>query len=109
MVVDAGGGDVFLLLPRVLLEGGALVDGYRVVKLNLLAVGRMLGWVRVEGGGVFFKTILPMGGRPLSKGTTSEQASKKSSPFLVDLGLAEPFLPSTGMFITFIFFSQPVG
>ena len=50
-----------------------------------------------------------MGGRPLLKGTTSEQASEESSPFLADLGFVEPFLPDTGMFITFTFFSQPVG
>ena len=109
MVVDTGGRDVFLLLPRVLLEGGASVDDHKVVNLDLLAVGRALGQVRVEGGGVLLETILPMGGRPLSKGTMSEQASEKSTPFLVDLGLAEPFLPGTGIFITFIFFSQLVG
>ena len=94
MVVGSGG-DVFLLLPRVLLEGGASVKGRRAADLDLLAVGRILEWVRVEGGGELFKTIFPMEGRPLSKGTTSEQALEESSPFLVDLGLAEPFLPST--------------
>ena len=50
-----------------------------------------------------------MGGRLLSKGTKFEQASEESPPFLADLGLAEPFLPGTGMFITFTFFSKPVG
>ena len=88
-------GDVFLLLPRVLLEEGALVDSRRAADLDLLAMGRILERVRVEGGGELFKTIFPMEGRPLSKGTTSEQALEESSPFLVDLGLAEPFLPST--------------
>ena len=94
MVVGSGG-DVFLLLPRVLLEGGASVKGRRAADLDLLAVGRILERVRVEGGGELFKTIFPMEGRPLSKGTTSEQTLKESSPFLVDLGLVEPFLPST--------------
>ena len=72
MVVDAGEGDVFLLLPYVLLERGATVDDYKVVNLDLLAVGHMLGWVWAEGGGMLLKTILPMGGRPLSKGITSK-------------------------------------
>ena len=109
MVVDIGGGEVFLLLPRVLLEGRASIDGCEAMNLNLLVVGCMLERVRVEGGGELSKTILPMGGRPLLKGTTSKQASKESPPFLVDLGLAKPFLPGTGMFITFTFFFEPVG
>ena len=104
MVVDAGG-DVFLLLPCVLLEGGALVDGSRTADLDLLAVGCTLEQVWAERGGELSKTISPMGGRPLSKGTMPEQASKELSPFLADLGLVEPFLPGTKMFITFIFFS----
>ena len=80
MVVDAGEGEVFLLLPCVLLEGGASVDGCEAMNLNLLVVGRMLERVRV-GGGMPSKTILPMERRPLSKGTMSEQASKESPPF----------------------------
>ena len=39
MEVAAGKGKVFLLLPRVLLERGALVDNRRVVNLGLLAMG----------------------------------------------------------------------
>ena len=43
----------------------------------------------------------------------SEQVSKESSPFLVDLGLTdrdtEPFFARVGRFTTFSFFSQPVG
>ena len=97
------------MLPRVLLEGGASIDNRGAVNLDLVVVGRMLERVRVEGGREPSKTILPMGGRPLSKGTTSEQASEESPPFLEDLDLAEPFLLGTGMFITFTFFSQPVG
>ena len=99
-MVDAGG-EVFLLLPCVLLEGEVSVEGCGVVNLDLLAVGRTLERVRVEGGGEPSKTILLMGGRPLSKDTTSEQASKESPPFFADLGLAELFLLGTGMFITF--------
>ena len=109
MVVDTGGGEVFLLLPCVLLEEGALVDIRGVENLDLLAVGRTLEYVRAEGGREPFKTILPIGGRPLSKGTMSKQASEGSSLFFVNLGLTELFLPGTGMFITFTFFSQPAG
>ena len=94
-MVDARGGDIFLLLPRVLLEEGASVDGRRAVGLDLLAVGRLLERVQVEGGGELSKTMLPMGGRLFSKGTMSEQASEESLPFLADLDLAELFLPST--------------
>ena len=109
MEVAAGKGKVFLLLPRVLLERGALVDDRGVVNLGLLAVGRTLEWVLVEAGGGLSKTTLLMVGRPLSKGTTPEKASKESPPFLVDLGLAELFLLGMGVFITFTFFSQPGG
>ena len=77
MVVDAGGGDVFLLLPCVLLEGGAMVNGCKVVNLDLLAVGHMLGRVWAEGGGMLLKTILPMGGRLLSKGITSKRSEER--------------------------------
>ena len=62
MVVDTRGGEVFLLLPRVLLEGGAFVDSRGAVNLDLLVVGRTLEQVRAEGGGKPSKTILPMGG-----------------------------------------------
>ena len=109
MEVVAGKGKVFLLLPRVLLERGASVNDYRALNLGLLAVGRTLEWVWVEAGGGLSKTILLMVERPLSKGTTSEKASEESPPFLVDLGLAELFLLGMGVFITFIFFSQPGG
>ena len=108
-MVDVGGGDIFLLLPWVLLERGAPVDGHKAVGFDLLAIKRLLEQVRTEGGGKLSKTMLPMGGRSLSKGTMSEQASEESSTFLVDLDLAELFLPSTKMLITFTFFSQPVG
>ena len=55
MVVGAEG-DVFLLLPRVLLEEGALVDSHRAADLDLLVVGRTLEQVRSEGGGELSKT-----------------------------------------------------
>ena len=48
-MADARGGDVFLLLPRVLLEGGLLVEGREVVGLDLPIVGRLLERVRAEG------------------------------------------------------------
>ena len=106
-MVDTGGGDVFLLLPRVLLEGGASVDDRRAIGLGLLAVGRLLKQVHAKERGELSKTILPMGGRLLSKGTMSEQASEESSPFLADLGWVELFLVGIEMFITFTLFSQP--
>ena len=72
MVVDVGGGDVFLLLPRVLLEGGASVDGRGAAGLDLLAIGCLLERARAKGGGELSKTMLPTGRRSLSKGTMSE-------------------------------------
>ena len=63
-MADKGGGDVFLLLPRVLLERRVSVDGGGVEGLGLPAVGRLLERVRAEGGGELSRTILPMGGRP---------------------------------------------
>ena len=62
-MADEGGGDVFLLLPWVLLEGGAFMDGRGAAGLFLPAVGRLLERVRAEGGGEPLRTILPMGGR----------------------------------------------
>ena len=113
MVADKRGGDFFLLLPRVLLEGEASIDGRGVVGLDLLAVGCLLEQVRAEEGGELSKTILPMGGRLPSKGTILEQVSEESSPFLAGLGLAdrdvEPFFMGMGRFVTFTFFSQLVG
>ena len=109
MVVDVEGGDVFLFLPRVLLEGEVSVDGCGAIGLDLLVVGCLLEWVRAEGGRELSNTMLPMGGRSLSKGIMSKKASEKSSPFLTDLDLAELFLPGIEMFVTFAFFSKPVG
>ena len=57
--MDEGGGDIFLLLPRVLLERGASVDGCGAAGLGLPVVGRLLEWVRAEGGGELSKTMLP--------------------------------------------------
>ena len=89
MVVDVGGGYVFFLLLRVLLEGGTSADDHKVVGLDLPTVGRLLEWVRAEGGGELSKTILPIRGRLLSKGTIFEQVLEESSPFLEDLDLAD--------------------
>ena len=63
MVADERGGDIFLLLPRVLQEGGASVDGCGAASLDLPEVGRLLEQVRVKGGGEPSKTMLPMRGR----------------------------------------------
>ena len=112
-MVDVGGGDVLLLLPRVLLEGGVSADGRGAVGLNLLAVRRLLERVQAREGGELSKTMLPMRGRTPLKGTMSEQVLEKSSPFLADLGLVdqgvELFFKGTEMFVTFTLFSQPIG
>lgn len=63
-MADESGGDVFLLLPQVLLKEGAHVDGRGVEGLGLPVVGRLLERVRVEGGGELLRAMLPMGGRP---------------------------------------------
>ena len=49
-MAEAQGGDVFLLLPRVLLEGGASVDGCEVVCFDLPAVEHVVGRVRALEG-----------------------------------------------------------
>ena len=87
-MANVGGGDVFLFLPWVLLEVGVSTDGRGAVGLDLLVVGCLLERVRAEGGELS-KAVLPIGGRLLSKGTISEQVLEESSPFLVDLGLAD--------------------
>ena len=60
-MVDAGGGDVFLFLPRVLLEEEASADGHGAVGLDLLTVGCLLKRVRAKKGGKLSKTMLPRG------------------------------------------------
>ena len=110
-MANEAGGDVFLLLPQVLLEGGASTDGFGVGGLGLPIVERLLEQGRAELRGELFRTILPMGGRPPLHGMISEQVSEESSPFLVDLGLVvrdtEPFFVGVGRFTTFTFFFQP--
>ena len=116
-MADGGGGYVFLLLPRVLLEGGAsmdgLKDGLRMEVIGLLAVEHLLEQVRAEGGRELSRTMLPIGGRPPLYVTRSEQVSKETSLLLADLGLSvqdtKPFFAGIGRFITFTFFSQPEG
>ena len=78
-MVVGGGGDVFLLLARVLLEEGTSTAGLGASMaslgakgLGLLAVECQLERVRVDGGGKLSRTMLPMGGRPPSLGTMSE-------------------------------------
>ena len=107
-MVDVEGWDVFLLLPRVLLEEGASANSRRAVGLDLPVVGHLLEWVQADEGRELFKTMLPTGGKSPLKGTMSEQVSEESSPFLVDLALAELFLIGIEIFVTFTLFSQPV-
>jgi len=63
-VADGVGGDVFLLLPQVLLEGGAFTDGLGAEGLGLLAVEYLLEWVQAEGGGELLRIMLPIGEMP---------------------------------------------
>lgn len=55
------GGDVFLLLPLVLLEGRASMDGFGIRGLDLATIERLLKRVRAKGGRELSRTMLPMG------------------------------------------------
>ena len=66
-MADVKWGDVFLLLPRVLLKK-ALANGRRAVCLDLPAIGHLLERVQVKGGGELSKAMLPIGGKPPQKG-----------------------------------------
>jgi len=88
MVANGTGGDVFLLLPWVLLKGGASTDGFGMGGLDLAVVECLVEQVLVEGGGELSRTMLPIEGRSSLYGTMSEQVLEESSPFLADLGLA---------------------
>lgn len=72
-MADGADGDVFLLLPQVLLEGGASTNGLGAKGLGLLVVERLLEQVRAEGGEELLRTMLPMGERPPPYGTRPEQ------------------------------------
>ena len=65
-MADEGGGDVFLLLPRVLLEGRVSMVGLGAEGLRLHAIERLLEWVKAEGKEELSRTMLPIGGRPPS-------------------------------------------
>ena len=86
-MADGAGGDVFLFLPRVLLEGGASMDGLGAKGLGLLIVERLLEQVRAEGGGELLRTMLPIGRRPPLYEIRSKKVLKESSSLLADLGL----------------------
>ena len=49
MVAEKSGGDIFLLLPQVLLEGGASMDDHGAAGLGLLAVRRLLNEYEQKG------------------------------------------------------------
>ena len=59
-MANEAGGDVFLLLPQVLLEGGASMDGFSVGGLDLATVERLLNRVEAEGTIEILRTMLPM-------------------------------------------------
>ena len=63
------------------------MDGLGVEGLGLLTVECLLEQVREEGGRELLKIMLPIGGRPPTYETRSEQVLKESSSLLVDLGL----------------------
>ena len=82
-MVDGLSEDVFLLLPRVLLEGRASTDGFGAGGLSLLVVGGLgllvveglLEQVQAEEGGESSRNILPIGRRPPLYGMMLEQVS----------------------------------
>ena len=49
-MADGAGGDVFLLLPQVLLKGGASTTSLGAEGLGLLVIERLLEQVQAEGG-----------------------------------------------------------
>ena len=61
-MVDARGGDVFLLLPCVLLDGGALEGCLSKGGLDLVAVDLLVERVLTEKGEMLSRTMLPIGG-----------------------------------------------
>ena len=75
-MANGGGGDVFFLLPRVLLEGGVFVVGLGAESLRLLAIERLLEWVKAEGREELSRTILPIRGR--SRHPHKERCQNKS-------------------------------
>ena len=58
-MADEARGDVFLLLPRVLLERGASIDGFNVGGLGLVVVNRLLEQVLTVGGGELTSIQIP--------------------------------------------------
>ena len=60
---DGAGGDVFLLLPWVLLEGGASKDCLGMGGLGWVVANLLVEWALVEGG-VLLRTMLLMERRP---------------------------------------------
>jgi len=63
-VEDGAGGDVFLFLSWVLLEGGATEGCLGKGGLDWAIVDLLAEWALAKGGGVLLRTMLPMGGRP---------------------------------------------
>lgn len=59
-MADEAGRDVFLLLPRVLLEGRTSTDGFGVGGLGLVTVKLLLEQIRAEGKGELYRTMLPI-------------------------------------------------
>ena len=55
----------------------------------MVAVERLLERVLTKGGGELLRTMLLIGERPSLYGIMSKQVSDESSPFSIDLGLAD--------------------
>lgn len=113
-MADEIGENVVLLLPRVLLEGGASEGYLSSGGLDLATIELLVEWVLVEREGVLLMIMLPIGGRPSLKGTIFEQALGASIvAFLADLDLvdleAKPFFAGGGRFTSFTSFSQLGG
>ena len=104
-----GWGRCLPLVAMILLERGASVSCLGMGGLDLATTNLLVERALVEGGRVFSRTMLPMGGRPPFEGTIFDQTPKTSTLFLADLGLADleakPFFVEAGRFTTFTLFS----
>ena len=107
-------GEVFLLLPQVLLEGRASEGYFNSEGLGLTTIDFMVEQVLIAGG-VLSRMILPIRGRSPTYGTISKQTSRvliaMPLPFLENLVLAtikaKPLFGADGKgFKTFTFLSQ---
>ena len=88
-MANRAGRDVFLLLPWVLLEGGASRASLGAEGLGLLVVERLLERVW-KGGGELTRTMFPIGGRPPPIGNNVKTSLRRIIPSLIRFGLSSP-------------------